>query len=356
MRLAPLPLGGGVGGEGFRRVASHARFTPGDPLHIGDSVSGKLTDLDTPDRYVVFGAYGDLMSLGVFPQTAGNHSPTLEIDAPDGSVAASADGSTNALVSAFRLPSTGAYEVYVKAAQPDQLVAYTLTVGAGWILRDLDAGTLSLNTVVTGSLPRYADRQVWKLDIPANTPFTVLAQPSGSSLLDPVLEIVAPNGDQLAVAHDASPAHSALTQTVTATDAGTYLIRVSAFTNTTTGGYELIARNLPGTPTPVVTTQAIDQRIDGHVAHGAQFSSTFQGVPGQTVSIAVHARPPGSFDPLLEVYGPSGRRVAIDDDLGAGNTDAGLSVTLDDGIGTYTIRVSGYALMAGDFTLIVHAR
>jgi len=47
--------------------------------------------------------------------------------------------------------------------------------------------------------------------------------------------------------------------------------------------------------------------------------------------------------------------VAINDDLSPQNADSALQITLDDGAGTYSIRVAGYALMAGDFTLIVRS-
>src|ERR1700694_3765285 len=67
-------------------------------LHIGDTIAGALTDPDTPDQYVVFGAFGDLLSVGVFPDTPGAPSPSLEIDGPDGSVVASDNGSTESLV------------------------------------------------------------------------------------------------------------------------------------------------------------------------------------------------------------------------------------------------------------------
>jgi len=335
------------------------RVAADKPLHIGDTVSGALSELESPDRYVLFGAYDDLLSVGVFPDNSGDHSPSLEIDAPDGSIVASAIGSTDALVSALRLPSTGAYILYVKADQPNALVHYSLTVGAGWILRDLDGGTLSAGKSVQGKLPRHADRQVWRLTAAAQSTFTVLAQPQGDSTLDPVIEVVMPNGDQLTVAHDFSSSHSALTSVISLPNAGIYTIKISAYINQTVGAYDLIVRLLPATSTPpptltpFVTSQPIEQRIDGHVAQGTQYGSTFGGVPGQRVTITVHGK--NGFDPLLEIYGPSGRRAAIADDVSAVSTDAALTLTLDDGIGMYTIRVTGYALSAGDFTLTVHS-
>ncbi len=321
-------------------------------LHIGQSIVSTVADLDTPDRFVVFGAFGDLISVGVFPQVAGAPSPSLEIDAPDGTAVADVPGTTNALVSALRLPATGAYIVYVKAPGRESLVPYTLSVGEGWILRDLDGGALTANVPAHGSLTRLADRGVWRLIIPAGLTFTIAVQPLVGSALDPVIELVTPGGDQLAVAHDFNPTRSPETALISAPIGGTYWVRISAYINASVGGFDLIVRTQSATPTPVVTSQPFDQHVVGHVAQGTQFNDTFWGVPGQTVTIAVQASQPGSFDPLVELYGPSGRRVAAADDSGS-SADPSLTATLNDGIGIYFVRVSGYALMAGDFTLTV---
>ena len=331
----------------------------GAQLHVGDTIAASLTDPETPDRFVVFGAYGDVLSVGTFPAAGQSEAPHIEIDAPDGSIAGQSDGLTDgvpgALVSALTLPSTGAYIIYIQAADPQALGDYTLSVGADWILRDLDAGTFRLETLAVGALPRPADRQNWQLHVTANTQFTITAQPSGTGTLDPVIEVLSPLGDQLAVAHDFSAYHQAQTDPILAPTTGVYQVRISAYANQSVGAYDLVAHALSAAPTAYLTPQAINLRLDEHVDAGAQFSYPVQGVPGQTISIQVNSRPSGAFDPVLEVYGPSGRRVAMNDDVGPQDADSALQITLDDGAGTYVIRVSGYALMAGDFTLIVQS-
>lgn len=353
---------------GIRTSPVHADGTPdptpihaqsGAQLHVGDTVTASLADPDTPDRFVVFGAYGDILSVGIFPAAGQPEAPHVEIDAPDGSIAAQSDGMTDgvpgALVSALTLPSTGAYIIYVQAADKQALGVYTLSIGGDWILRDLNGGSFQMETPAVGALPRPADRQNWLLRVTANTQFTITAQPSGSGSLDPVIEVLSPLGDRLAVAHDFSTIHLAQTDPILAPTTGVYQVRISAYANQSIGAYDLVARELAAPPTPYLTPQAINQQLDAHVDVGSQFTYVIQGVPGQTISIQVNSRPAGAFDPVLEVYGPSGRRVAINDDVSRHNADSALQITLDDGAGTYLIRVTGYALMAGNFTLIIHS-
>ncbi len=331
--------------------------TPSRPLKIGVSMDGTLTDPNKPDRYAIFGAYGDLISVGMFPAQTGQLIPAFDVYAPDGSLVASVVGKSEALLSAFRLPSTGAYIIYAKPGTPTGFGAYTISVGSGWILRDLDGNPLRMGSPYSGALLRLGDRQVWQIDLRAGTTFNVAAQPSAGSPLDPVIEVIMPGGEQLAVAHDLNAANSATTTILSAPTSGTYLIRISAYVNKSVGAYDLIVRAPPSTPTPAlnITAEPLDEKITASVGQGAQYSHIFRGIPGQTVTIEVHAQPPGSFDPLVELYGPSGRRVAEADDMSADNADALLKTTLNDGVGGYTIRVAGYALLPGTFILIVRS-
>ncbi len=335
-----------------------AHVESGAQIQPGQIVTSVLSDLNTPDRFVVFGAYGDLISIGAFPAHEQTRAPSLEIDGPDGSIVGQSDGLTDgvpaALVSALQLPSTGAYIIYVSAADSQALGDYTLIVGSDWTLRDVNGGTLRLDTPAVGKLDRPADRQLWTVRLSAGIQFTLGAQPAGSGLLDPVIEVLSPLGDRLAVAHDASVGHYAQTATLTAPTTGDYLIRVSAYTNQSIGAYDLVARTVT-LPSPIAaaTAQTIALKVDGQVAAGAQFTQPFQGAPGQVFLIEVRSNPPGAFDAVLELIGPSGRRIALNDDRSPQNVDPLLRVALNDGAGTYLIRVSGYALTGGSFTLIV---
>ncbi len=329
----------------------------GGELAIGASASSDLRDPTSPDRFVIIGGYGDLLSIGAFPAHGQIRAPGMTLFAPDGSVAATTNGDQDraVLLSAVTLPSSGAYILYVQAADANALGPYTISVGTGWILRDQDGGALTMANPASGVIPRAADRQRWSIRLSAGAQITVSAQPVNSGM-DPVIEVLTPLGDRLTVAHDFSAAHTALTLPVTAPTNGIYMIMVSAYANQSVGAYQVLVNAVPPTPTPYVTAQPIDQSLFTRVGTGAQYSYPFQGVPGQTVTIEVHSQPAGTFDPVLELYGPNGLRVAINDDVVPGNGDAALrNLILSDGIGQYTIRVTGYALSAGSFVLLVHS-
>jgi hypothetical protein len=182
-------------------------------------------------------------------------------------------------------------------------------------------------------------------------------QPAGESVLDPVIEVVSPAGEQIAVAHDPGPAHSAATVLISIPVAGVYRVRISAYANQSVGNYELSLEAALSTIVPVsrVTAVAIDVRFEITLAPGAQHTYAFRGAQGQTVDIEALAKPGSGFDPLIELIGPSGRRAAAADDSSPTDADARLTVVLDDGDGIYTVRISGYALMGGPFTLTIHS-
>jgi hypothetical protein len=328
----------------------------GAQITVGGTVAGNLIDPTTPDRFALVGAYGDLLTIGLFPAHGQIRAPGLTLYAPDGSVTATTNGDQDraTLLSGVTLSSTGAYILYVQAADKESIGAYTLSIGTGWILRDLDSGTLRLEVPGNGVIPRAADRQRWTIRLAAGMQFTVSAQ-AVNSALDPVLEVLSPLGDRLTVAHDFGSTHNALTTPISAPADGIYTIYISAFANQTVGAYQVVVNAQPATPTPYLTAQPIDQTLYARVSNGGQYNYSFQGVPGQTVTMEAHSQPAGTFDPVLEIYGPSGRRVAINDDATPGSGDSVLHVTLNDSIGLYTIHVTGYALSAGAFVLVVRS-
>jgi hypothetical protein len=97
----------------------------------------------------------------------------------------------------------------------------------------------------------------------------------------------------------------------------------------------------------------LDESIDAEVDEGQRYTYTFKGVPGEIVLIQARERATGGFDPIIELYGPSGRRLALVDDTNPDSTDAILQISLDDGVGSYTVQVYGYAMTPGAFTLTV---
>jgi hypothetical protein len=188
--------------------------------------------------------------------------------------------------------------------------------------------------------------------------FMISAQPAADSKVDPVIEVIAPDGRLLTTAHDFSDANTARTKPINVPVAGTYQVLISAYQNATIGPYLVVATSIntaPATAPSRKTPQPISIASDGHVNAGERFTTLFDGIQGQTVAIRVSAAGNAPFDPVVEVFGPSGRRVAINDDEASNSANAALSMILDDGDGVYTVKISGYALMGGDFSLYIRS-
>jgi hypothetical protein len=120
------------------------------------------------------------------------------------------------------------------------------------------------------------------------------------------------------------------------------------------GAYTLLAHVVKIVPTATFSL-TFDQTFAEDLDEGERFTYSFKGIPGEVVLAEAHARVPNGFDPVIELYGPSGRRLAVVDDISADNTDAILQIALDDDLGTYTVLVYGYAMTPGAFTVRIKA-
>jgi len=217
---------------------------PGAHLSYGTLSQGTLLDVGATARFVIFGQYGDLLSIGVFPATGQAEAPSIELDAPDGTIVGASDGMNSgapgAVIPALTLPSTGLYELYVQTADPQATGSFFIRLTNDWILRDVPGGTLTPDTLAVGRLAQPADRQAWQIMLTAGSTFNVLAQPSGDGTLDPVIDVSDPQGVRLGVAHDFSAVHQAQTDSFTASATGLYTIRISAYVDASIGAYDVI--------------------------------------------------------------------------------------------------------------------
>lgn len=328
------------------------RVPSGAQLRIGQTILGQLANPQQVDRFAVFGPAGAMISVGMFPAENSRLVPAFEVYAPNGEQVATAAGAGGAILSGFTLPATGAYIIYAKAAKGAPAGAYTLAIGDGLALRDIDAGPLTADVAAAGNLLRSGDREIWSLDLPTNATFSVETTPEVARL-DAVTEVIGPDGKVLAAAQS-DGAGRPLRVTAVTTAAGRYQVRVSANRNASTGSYTIMARVLKVVPTATVSL-ALDETLAYQLEADERYSYTFKGAPGEVMLIEARARIPGTFDPVVEVYGPSGRRLVYADDSSPDSTDIVLQIALDDGVGTYTVQVYGYALTPGEFTLRVKA-
>lgn len=321
----------------------------GAQIRVGQTVQGAILSQEQVDRFAVFGPAGAVISVGMFPADNSRLVPSFVIYAPNGDQVAQAAGPAGAVVTGLTLPATGAYIIYATADKGQSSGAYNLTVGDGFTLRDLNRGSPATDSISQGLIPRIGDREVWTLDLPANATFSVETA-SEQSKLDTLVEILAPDGKVLATAQANPTAHTARIPSLVTAQPGRYVIRVSAAKPGSVGSYLLTARVLKVVPT-VTVNPVLDQTINAEVDEGQNYTYIFQGVPGEVVLIDVRERAVGGFDPVIELYGPSGRRLAITDDSSPDDTNAVLQISLDDGVGAYTVLVHGYAMTPGAFTL-----
>jgi hypothetical protein len=322
-------------------------------IHIGQTIQGRITSADQVDRFIVFGPAGAVVSVGMFPAEGSQIVPSFVMYAPNGEQVGLASGAGGGIITGYTLPASGAYIIYARAFRGESSGAYTLTVGDGVALRDVGGGEAVLGTAMQGNLLRSGDREVWTIDLPANATFSVEAI-SAQGVFDPVIEVVGPDGKVLGTAQATGTARVARLAALTTTVSGRHHIRVRASRVNATGSYALTVRILKVVPTATFVVD-IDETIEAEVDEGQRYSYSFKAISGTVILIDVRERVPGGFDPVIEIFGPSGRRLAIMDDIKANSTDAVLQLSLDDGSGAYTVQVYGYAMTPGAFRLRIKA-
>jgi hypothetical protein len=317
----------------------------GDLLVANQPLQGQLRTVAQVDRYAFFGAAEEVISLGMFAEDVEFAlQPFFTVYGPNGQVVAESVSlaPAEAMLSGFVLPVTGAYVVFATGLDTSPTGKYTLALGQSWTLREVGGGQISQNGAFQGQLFRNGDRETWAYDLPANAALSITVA-AESALFNPVVELVAPNGEQLAAWRGGEGGEAVIPSLITPM-AGRYLIRVTGFKNESVGAYSLRLEVTGIAPTATFAPVAIDTLLS--LAAGQQETFTFEATSGNLLSISSSGL--SGYDTLLELYGPSGRRLAKVDDLNNdGGIDAALQTTLDDGPGTYRVVVYGYALMAG---------
>lgn len=302
------------------------------PLTSGVPAIGQLTQAGQADRFAFFAAAGEALSVGAF---AGLGNPTLRLElyAPDGQLAKSATGA-QAVILAYRVPVSGAYIVFVRAASGRG--GYTLIANNAAFLRERAAGSLTKGVPVSDALQR-GDQAVWRVEVPATAQVEIEIVPEGG--LTPTLRIVAPDGSEILSA----PAFGNFP--FLAPRAGVYSVQVAAPEGDSR--YQLRFQVVNVAPTP--TFGPVTRGEDVQVAEGQQYTTSFAAAAGSLIRVS--AAGVADFDPVIELYGPSGARIARSDDVAEGDPRAALQTVAAEGNGVYVVRLFGYALMSGSARL-----
>ncbi len=318
---------------------------PGNRLENHVPVSATM-DPASVDIYPFYATMGEVVTVSVSPALGVNFVPQLEIVDPDGSVIATADGSTAAdasgtvLITPIRATLEGVYQIFV-TGEGNSSGAYTISYGTGSTVREVARGEAAFDIENTGNIDRRGNRDVWTVELRAGDIINASVAPALASSLDPILELVPLDqpATVLAVDDNSGGDRGALLREVRIQESGVYLLRVKAAQAASLGTYNLLWRYINVAPTftpaparsPLVTIQ--DDVPDGEY----QFYP-FYGQAGQRIQVQVTGS--GDFDPVAALIGPGGETlVNVDDYEGDLNPFFIYELPAE---GTYNIRVNGY--------------
>jgi hypothetical protein len=376
-----------------------------DTIAYGDSVRGQITDEAFSQLWQFEGQVGQTITITML-RDGRTLDPYLRLIGPDGAVLAENDdarstgiGALNAQIAEFTLPMDGTYTIdatrYGAEAATNSVGTYTLTLETGDApvepatgqLPDVDMrGEIVSGTPVTGEISDMSFAQGWMFDGNEGDIVTITLQRQARTL-DPLLQLVGPDGTVLAENDDVSNPVEGLDSTdsqiveFVLPTTGRYTIVATRFGRTNRGSVgeytltlEVAAGGMnAGNVTPPTTTPATAQAIaygdtvQGEITNAAfEQAWTFEGRTGESVQITMRRSVTTALDPTLRLLGPDGAVLAENDDADARSADMALQDSQINGFvlptdGTYTIiatRFGGERSMGniGEYTLTLEAQ
>ncbi len=366
--------------------------TPGNPasigrestrLELGDVYIGEFTQDGDTHRFSFLGFAEMQITFGLHALEGATFDPFIQLQAPNGEIIAEDDNhndSLDALVINFELPATGVYTIYATSIDGLGTGAYLLALNEGFILRDVEQGETFNNEPIVAELEAYGVRDVWVVELAAGDTVTISVEvwDDTDEFFDPMVELVAPDGESLAFNDDGGDDRNAFLADVVAPTTGTYRIHIAAFSHDSIGAYRLswqrerlitetttsvptsspTLAEIPSSPTPTATqpepesvalTESGSELLS--VDFGGALTFEVELETGQVFDVRVEGH--WGFDGVLEISRPDGTLLELVDDIGFGqNYDINPRLTLiveEDGV--YVLRVYGYQFSAGEFTL-----
>jgi hypothetical protein len=312
-------------------------------LRYGDLVDGRVSSPEG-DRWPFVGEAGDSVTIEMNGITLSDS--ILELLESDGERLTGDDDSgpsLDAMIAGFVLPGSGPYTIVARGYGGDTgtytLVLYLAEQGDV----DGDEGSLTFGDTVEDRITiQTGDR--WTFQAEAGDAVTI--EMTGISLDDAYLELIGPDGEQLAYDDDGGPDLDSL---------------ISGFILPDTGEYTIVARGYgegTGTYTLSLSLGTLGIESEGFLSYGDLIENMinnvngdewkFSGAPDDVVTIAMT----GIIldDTYIELYGPDGNRLAYDDDGGEELNSLISGYALPDS-GTYTIVARGYGGNTGTYTL-----
>jgi len=343
-------------------IPEHILITPTLGAPVGERLLDHAPALGTIGgksgfaRYSCAAQSGDTLTVAVLPTAGSGLRPALEVFDPDGQQIAAVkstqvqfEGGTWAV----NLPVTlsGAHQIIV-TSESDTAGDFVIACGIGASYMDQVKGEAAASQQVSDALLRLGVRDVWLVRLGAGDIISAAVSPN-SGLIDPVLEIVAPDGTVIAKDDNGGGDRAAFVRVANIPLSGVYMLKVSDARGANKGTYTLIWRyiNLAPTSTPLPQTITLMQMEDSVPPAEYRFF-VFPGKAGQRIRIQVEPLPDSALDPVAVLLAPDGTELATGDDSAASmNPDFVVTLPAD---GTYSVRVNGY-LSFGAFALRVAA-
>jgi hypothetical protein len=210
-----------------------------------------------------------------------------------------------------------------------------------------DAQTITMGSTARGAISGNGATVSYYFDGQAGSVVTIrMTKVSGS--LDPYLELYSPQGSMVRSDDDSGGNYNSLIANYTLPSTGRYRIAARGYGGT--GSFDLSLSGGSGGGSgcggAIQSGQTVNARIS---SAGQQCKFTFSGASNAAVNIVMEKVNSG-LDPYIELYDPSGRKVAADDDS-AGNYNSAISNYVLRSSGVYTIVAKSYGNQTGDFRL-----
>ncbi len=306
------------------------------------------------DRYPITVTQGQLITIAARPDA--NFRVKLELFDPEGLLIATAmpansNANGDALIPALLAAQSGTYVAFV-TGENDSIGGYSISYGVGFSHSEVRRGETVADQLYSGNIQRRGLSELWTLELNQNDVISAAAS-VGQGDLDPVLELIAPDGALVAMDDNGGGERDAQIASALAPVGGRYHLRVTSVNASGQGGYTLVWRivSRPPTPTPVPGTVRLLSYDDRASANTYQYY-TFYGQAGTQVEVHVIAQPGSTLDAVAALLAPDGSVLAQGDDED-NHINPRFTATLPAN-GTYRVRVNGY-LTSGAFTLTVNS-
>jgi len=216
-------------------------------------------------------------------------------------------GGTDSLITEFSIRETGAYYIHVSAYSGAGDYRLELTISD----EPTSGGVIEYGTPVEALLPGGGEH-TWEFEGQEGEGIRV-AMRAVSGGVDAYLQLYSPDDELLIYDDDSGADFGAL---------------IEYYVLPTSGRYRIVASNISGEPGEYeLTLELVELEVQGGLSFGqsagaalepgARHNWSFEGQQGDFVTLSMIALDE-QVDPYLELFGPDGERLIVDDDSGEG--------------------------------------